>query len=360
MSSSAEIHARLAVARREAKDDPIVAVGTSIASEARLLCLDELFVTDIADATILNRLFATLIESSAVVVLTSNSKPSDLYKNGRNRDQFLPFIDLVEQNLELFQLEAAHDYRLEHLSHSTLYFSPDDDAAKASMDELWRKLTFGEPCASETILVLGHKLYVPCACLGAARFSFTDLFEKPLGTQDYLALARHYHTIFVDGIPKMGRIDQNPARRFLTFIDTLYDHRTGFVASAEVEPGELYQAGDDAQYFERTVSRIMEMRSPEYLAQSSEASADKGPGSAPPASKRMNIASLPDGDTAQGASSSASSADTPRANSSQLIRRRRNSLQRISGVRAHNRVSEAPVQATQRKAEREICSSSRA
>ena len=280
----AEIHARLAVARREAKDDPIVAVGTGIASEARLLCLDELFVTDIADATILNRLFAALIESSTVVVLTSNSKPSDLYKNGRNRDQFLPFIDLVEQNLELFQLEAAHDYRLEQLSHSTLYFSPDDDAAKASMDELWRKLTFGEPCASETILVLGHKLYVPCACLGAARFSFADLFVKPLGTQDYLALARHYHTIFVDGIPKMERHDQNPARRFLTFIDTLYDHRTGFVASAAVEPAELFHAGDDAQYFERAVSRIMEMRSPEYLAQSSGANADKGSGSASPAS----------------------------------------------------------------------------
>ena len=263
----AEVHNRLAVARREAKDDPIVAVGTGIAAEARLLCLDELFVTDIADAMILNRLFGAIIEAGTVVVLTSNAKPSDLYKGGRNRDQFLPFIDLVEQNLELFQLETGHDYRLEQLSQSTLYFTPDDEAAKASMDELWRKLTFGEPWASETIMVLGHKLHVPCACLGVARFSFADLFEKPLGTQDYLALVRHYHTIFVDGIPKMGRHDQNPARRFLTFIDTLYDHRIGFVASAAVEPGELCQAGDDAEYFKRAVSRIMEMRSSAYLAQ---------------------------------------------------------------------------------------------
>ncbi len=272
----ANIHARLAVSRREAKDDPIVAVGAGIAAEARLLCLDELFVTDIADATILNRLFGTVIEAGAVVVITSNSKPSDLYKAGRNRDQFLPFIDLVEQNLELFQLEAGHDYRLEQLSDSTLYFTPDNDAAKASMDELWWKLTFGEPCASETILVLGHKLHVPCACLGVARFTFADLFEKPLGTQDYLALARHYHTIFVDGIPKMGRHDQNPARRFLTFIDTLYDHRIGFVASAAVEPHELCQVGEDAAYFERAVSRIMEMRSAAYLAQTPGAGIDKG------------------------------------------------------------------------------------
>lgn len=276
----AEVHNRLAVARREAKDDPIVAVGTGIAAEARLLCLDELFVTDIADAMILNRLFGAIIEAGTVVVLTSNAKPSDLYKGGRNRDQFLPFIDLVEQNLELFQLETGHDYRLEQLSQSTLYFTPDDEAAKASMDELWRKLTFGEPWASETIMVLGHKLHVPCACLGVARFSFADLFEKPLGTQDYLALVRHYHTIFVDGIPKMGRHDQNPARRFLTFIDTLYDHRIGFVASAAVEPGELCQAGDDAEYFKRAVSRIMEMRSSAYLAQTPGANADRVQGSA--------------------------------------------------------------------------------
>jgi cell division protein ZapE len=280
----AEVHARLTIARRDAKADPIVAVGTAIAAEARLLCLDELFVTDIADATILNRLFGAVVEAGTVAVVTSNSKPSDLYKGGRNRDLFLPFIDLVEQNLELLQLEAAHDYRLEQLSHSTLYFTPDDDAAKASMDELWRKLTFGEPRASETILVLGRKLHVPCACLGVARFSFADLFEKPLGTQDYLTLVRHYHTIFVDGIPKMGRHDQNPARRFLTFIDTLYDNGTGFVASAAVEPHELCQVGDDAGYFERAVSRIIEMRSPAYLAASPQSERRQRAGSAPPTS----------------------------------------------------------------------------
>jgi cell division protein ZapE len=264
----ADVHARLTVARREAKDDPIVAVGTSIAAEARLLCLDELFVADIADATILNRLFGTLFEAGTVVVVTSNAQPRHLYKDGRNRDQFLPFIDLVEQKMELLQLEASQDYRLQHLSHSTLYFMQNDPVAEAAMDALWHKLTFGEPCIPETIPVLGHKLYVGCACLGIARFTFADLCEKPLGSQDYLALVRHFHTIFVYDIPVMRRENRNAAIRFITLIDTLYDHRAGLVASAAAEPDELYKEGESAEQFQRTASRLIEMRSPKYLAQS--------------------------------------------------------------------------------------------
>jgi cell division protein ZapE len=263
----ADVHARLAVARKEAKEDPILWVARAIASEARLLCLDELFVIDIADATILNRLFGVLFEAGTVVVVTSNTQPHDLYKDGRNRDLFLPFIDLIEENMELLQLEASHDYRLEHLSQSALYFTPADAAAKASMDDLWRKLTFGEPCESETLCVLGHEVQAPCVCLGVARFAFADLFEKPFGAQDYLALVRHYHTIFVDGIPVMGREDRNAAHRFITFIDTLYDHHTGFVASAAAEPNALYRGTDGAEHFERTASRLIEMRTPEYLSQ---------------------------------------------------------------------------------------------
>jgi cell division protein ZapE len=264
----ADVHGRLAVARRDAKDDPIVAVGTSIAAEAQLLCLDELFVTDIADATILHRLFGAMLEAGAVIVLTSNVEPSNLYRGGRNRDQFMPFVELVEQKLELFQLEAARDYRLEHLSQSELYFTPNDAAATRKMDELWHKLTFGEPCSGETLLVLGRRVKVPCTCLGVARFSFAELFEAPLGAQDYLALIRHYHTIFVYDIPTMGRSDQNPALRFIAFIDTLYDHRCGFVASAATEPHLLCNAGEGTEHFERAVSRMIEMRSPEYLSHS--------------------------------------------------------------------------------------------
>jgi cell division protein ZapE len=263
----ADVHARLNVARRDAKQDPILAVAKSMADQARLLCLDELFVIDIADATILSRLFTALFDAGTVIVVTSNTHPRDLYKGGRNRDLFLPFIDLVEENMELLQLEASHDYRLEHLTHGSLYFTPIDAAARVEMDSLWRKLTFGEPCTGEVLTVLGHELPVPCVCLGVARFSFTDLFERPLGAQDYLALARHYHTIFVDGIPAIRREDRDAARRFITFIDTLYDHHTGFVASAATEPWALYQIGDGVEHFERTASRIIEMRSPEYLSQ---------------------------------------------------------------------------------------------
>ena len=263
----AEVHARLALARREIREDPIVAVGKAVAAEARLLCLDELFVTDIADASILNRLFATLFAAGTIVAVTSNSHPRDLYKNGRNRDLFLPFIDLAEENMELLQLEAARDYRLVQLGNSALYFSPLDEAAKAAMDALWRKLTFGEPCRHESIGVLGHALDVPRASFGAARFAFAGLFEKPYGPADYLALARHYHTVFVDGIPAMNPEQRNEARRFVTFVDTLYDHRTGLIVSAEAEPAALYRSGDGAELFERTVSRLIEMRSPDYFRQ---------------------------------------------------------------------------------------------
>ncbi|MGO9546408.1 MAG: cell division protein ZapE [Rhodomicrobium sp.] len=261
----AEVHARLGAARREAKEDPILAVGKAIASEAQLLCLDELFVIDIADATILHRLFRTFFEAGTVVVVTSNAHPRELYKDGRNRDLFLPFIDLAEENMELLQLEASRDYRLEQLGDSALYFSPLGRAAQAAMDDLWRKLTFGEPCRREMLTVLDHDLPVPSASFGAARFAFADLFEKPLGASDYIALARHYHTIFVDGIPAMDSSRRNEARRFITFIDTLYDHRTGFIASAEAEPEALYRIGDGAAHFERTASRLIEMRSAKYL-----------------------------------------------------------------------------------------------
>ncbi|ADP72566.1 AFG1-family ATPase [Rhodomicrobium vannielii ATCC 17100] len=261
----ADVHAALTVARRAAKDDPIVSVAKSIAAEARLLCLDELFVTDIADATIVSRLFATLFDAGTVVVFTSNAHPMQLYKNGRNRDQFVPFIHLIENTMEVLQLESAQDYRLQHLTHGALYFTPADSAAKVAMDELWKKLTFGEPCAPEAIPVLGRELHVPRACLGAARFTFAELFQQPTAASDYLALVRHYHTIFVDGIPVLTPADRNAARRFITFIDTLYDARTGFVASADAQPDDLYKAGDGSELFERTASRLIEMRSPDYF-----------------------------------------------------------------------------------------------
>ncbi len=265
----ADVHARLGVSRRESKDDPVLMVANSIASETQLLCLDELFIVDIADATIVHRLFGALLQKGVVIVVTSNAHPQDLYKNGRNRDLFLPFIDLVEENMEVLQLEASRDFRLEHLSHGELYFTPVNAAAKVGMDEMWRKLTFGEASVEESLTVLGREVRVPAVSLGSARFGFADLFDKPLGPQDYLALARRYHTIFVDGIPIFTRERRNQSQRFITFIDTLYDHHTGLVISAEAEPDALYQAEGEAEFFfQRTASRLVEMRSPEYLSQS--------------------------------------------------------------------------------------------
>jgi cell division protein ZapE len=266
----AEVHARIAGARQSANTngngDAVTTVARAIAAEAKLLCLDELFVLDIADATILNRLFSTFFEGGMVVVATSNVHPSLLYKDGRNRDLFLPFIALVEENMEVLELEAARDYRTGHLAGSELYFTPADAHADRRMDALWQKLTHGEPAKPENLRVLGRTFTIPAAALGCARFSFSELCERPMSPQDYLAITRRYHTVFLDRIPKMGREHRNAARRFSTFIDNAYDHRTGLIASADAEPEALYDAGDDAGHFQRTASRLMEMRTEAYLS----------------------------------------------------------------------------------------------
>ena len=262
----ADVHERAAQFRKTAKGDPIEQVGKDIAREARLLCFDEFHVTDIADAMILGRLFGVLFEAGVVLVATSNVPPRDLYKDGLNRNLFEPFIADLEQRVELLELSAARDYRLEKLSGSPLYFHPLDENAEAQMQALWESLTgavAGQPCE---IAVGGRCLEVPEAAAGAARFTFTDLFQQPLGSKDYLALARDFHTIFVQAVPVMGPEKRNAARRFITFIDTLYDAGTGLIISAEAEPEALYKAGDGAFLFERTASRLMEMRSTDYLA----------------------------------------------------------------------------------------------
>lgn len=265
----ADVHTRLAAERgRAANGDAVREVAKALSEEGKLLCLDELFIIDIADATIVSRLFTTLFDQGVVVVTTSNAHPRDLYKDGRNRELFVPFIDVIEDNMELLQLETDRDYRLTHLGQTKLYFAPLNDAAKEAMDATWAKLTHHEPCHAETLTVLGHTVHISCAAMGAARFSWNDLFQKPLGAQDYKALTRRFHTIFVDDMPVLDSARRNEARRFITFIDTLYDHRTGLVASAEAEPDQLYKAGDGADHFARTASRLIEMRSEAYLSKS--------------------------------------------------------------------------------------------
>jgi len=262
----ADVHERIGEARKSVDGDPIPAVAAGIASEASLLCFDELQVTDIADAMILGRLFTHLFERKVVVVATSNTAPGDLYKNGLNRQLFLPFIDLLQEHMDVVALAADKDYRLDKLAGLPLYFTPADAEAKSALDGHWERLTGGHPGHAETLKVKGRKVRVPAASMGIARFGFADLCEVPLGALDYLHIAHAYHTLIIDHIPVLARDRRDVARRFINLIDALYDNGVCLIASADAEPDALYQEGDGADAFERTASRLMEMRSEEYVA----------------------------------------------------------------------------------------------
>lgn len=262
----ADVHDRIGEARNSVPGDPIPHVAEAIAKEARLLCFDELHVTDIADAMILGRLFEGLFSAGTTIVATSNAQPGDLYKNGLNRQLFLPFIALLQTHMEVVALDAAKDYRLEKLAGTPLYFVPADAKAKVAMDAHWRRLTGGHPAKPHTLEFKGRKLIVPQASMGVARITFDELCDRPLGSLDYLHLAHAFHTIMIDGIPRLSAERRDVARRFINLIDTLYDNGNSLIASAEAEPHSLYPQGPGADLFERTVSRLMEMRSESYLA----------------------------------------------------------------------------------------------
>lgn len=261
----AETHERLAVARKTASGDPVLQVASEIAAGAGLICFDELHVTDIADAMILGRLFKVLFASGVTFVATSNARPDELYKNGLNRQLFLPFIDLIEDNMDVVELKSAKDFRLDKLYGRQLYFAPLGAAATAELDAHWDRLTGHDAGAATELEVKGRRLPVPRAAMGVARFHFADLCERPLGAADYLQIAHAFHTIIIDGIPVLGPHRRDVARRFINLIDTLYDNRVCLIASAEAEPVALYPKGDGAELFQRTVSRLTEMRSEAYL-----------------------------------------------------------------------------------------------
>ena len=261
----ADVHERIGTARHKVDGDPIPFVAEGIAQEARLLCFDELQVTDIADAMILGRLFKQLFERGVVVVATSNSAPRALYKDGLNRKLFLPFIDVLEAHMDVVELVSAKDYRLDKLAGLPLYFTPADARATAELDRHWDRLTGRHPGREESVHVKGRSVRVPLASMGIARFDFRDLCELPLGSLDYLHLAHAYHTLVVDRIPVLTRERRDTARRFMNLIDTLYDNGVCLIASAEAEPAGLYPDGSETDAFQRTVSRLMEMRSEGYL-----------------------------------------------------------------------------------------------
>ncbi|MGF1550393.1 MAG: cell division protein ZapE [Sphingomonadaceae bacterium] len=267
-----DVHERLRAERAKEAGDPVPPVAESLAGEARLLAFDEMQVTNSADAMILSRLFGRLLEKGVTVLATSNRPPRDLYKHGLNRELFLPFIDLIEEKLEVVRLDGPPDYRLERLGGIDTWYVPNGEAATAALSEAFFRLTDfpvedREHVPSAEIEVPGGRtLFVPKSLKGAAVFSFRRLCGEPRGAADYIAIARRYHTVIVVGIPKMGPEMRNEAARFVTLIDALYEHRVKLLAAADAEPGELYPAGDGAFEFERTASRLIEMQSEDYLA----------------------------------------------------------------------------------------------
>ncbi|HJP68992.1 MAG TPA: cell division protein ZapE [Sphingomicrobium sp.] len=268
-----DIHERLRIIREREEGDPIGPVAQAIADEARLLCFDEMQVTNPADAMILSRLFGKLLDHGVKVVTTSNRPPRDLYKGGLNRELFIPFIELIEQRMLVVEVNGPTDYRLDRLSGVEVWHVPNGPEATAALSRAFFQLTDypvedRAKVPSEDIEVGGGRtLHVPKSLKGVAVFSFKRLCGEPRGAADYLAIARRYHTVIIVGIPVMGPERRNEAARFVTLIDALYEHKVKLLAAADAEPEGLYLAGDGSFEFQRTVSRLEEMRSAEYLAE---------------------------------------------------------------------------------------------
>lgn len=268
-----EVHRRIHSFREAQKSgkvpessDPIKALAKVIVDQAWLLCFDEFHVTDIGDAMILGRLFEALFDLGVVVVTTSNRHPNDLYKDGLQRDRFLPFIDMINEKMEVIHLESDTDYRLQRLKEMDAYLSPADAQATEKLQNAFAALSIGAEPRKRTLEVNGRSIDIEKASEGVGFTTFSDMCEKPLGPGDYLAIADAFHTIILDGVPKLGPANRDFAKRFVTLIDALYDHKTKLVCAAEAPPTELYTQGDGAFEFERTVSRLLEMQSPEYMA----------------------------------------------------------------------------------------------
>lgn len=273
-----DVHARLREERKKESGDPILPVAAAIAAETRVLCFDEMVVNNSADAMIMSRLFtALLVEGGVTIVTTSNRAPSDLYKNGLNREHFLPFIALVESRLDVVTLNGPTDYRLQRMQGVGTWHTPVGPASTEAAREAFFRLTDYPPEDSEhvpsTALDLGggRMLHVPKSLKGVGVFSFKRLCGEARGAADYLAIARHFHTVIVVAIPRLGADMRNETARFITLIDALYEHKVKLIATADAEPAELYDwsgKGDDEGrfMFDRTVSRLMEMQSQDYLA----------------------------------------------------------------------------------------------
>lgn len=265
-----DVHARLKRLRAAGASDPLIRAAEEIAEEARFLAFDEMQVTNTADAMIMGRLFTALIDKGVGIVTTSNRPPSDLYRDGLNRELFLPFIRLIEAQMQVVELNGATDYRLDRMKGLDLWHVPNGPEATRRLSEAFFRLTDheveeGQVPSMDLDVGAGRSIHVPKALKGVAVFSFKRLCGEPRGAADYIAVAQAFHTLIIVGIPVMGPDMRNEAARFVTLIDALYEHRVKLLAAADAEPSGLYPAGDGSFEFERTVSRLEEMQSRDYL-----------------------------------------------------------------------------------------------
>ena len=268
-----DVHQRLRAARETEEGDPVIAVAKQLGEEVRFLAFDEMMVTNAADAMIMSRLFTALIGEGVAIVTTSNRPPSDLYKDGLNRELFAPFIRLIEARMEVVALNGPIDYRLDRLAGLDTWLVPNGPEATANLSEAFFRLTDypvedrANVPSEELDVGGGRTLHVPKSLKGVAVFSFKRLCGEARGAADYLAVAQRFHTVILVGIPVLTRDKRNEAARFVTLIDALYEHRVKLLAAADAEPAALYPAGDGRFEFDRTISRLEEMQSADYLGE---------------------------------------------------------------------------------------------
>ena len=257
-----EVHERLRALKNE--EDPLLKVADRIARETRLMCFDEFHVSDIADAMILGRLMEALFERGVVFCLTSNYPPDGLYPNGLQRHNFLPTITLLKERLDVLEVDGGIDYRLRALEKVEVFHVPADAEGEAKMEAAFREISGGEG-HRRPVNILERELPVERRAIGVIWFDFATLCMGPRSQNDYLEIARRYHTVFLSGVPRLAREMANEARRFTWLVDVFYDHKVKLVMTAECEAGELYREGPQASEFQRTVSRLVEMRTRDYL-----------------------------------------------------------------------------------------------
>ena len=258
-----EVQAALHEARKTGVDDAIAPVATDIAEGLRLLLFDEMQIGDVADAMIVGRLFQRLFDAGVAAVATSNRPPRDLYKDGLNRQLFVPFIELIEERMEVVHLDHPTDYRQGRLADAETYFVPADAEARRKIDAIFAELT-GSEAEPLTLRIKGRDVVVPAFRNGIGRAAFWDLCGRPLGPADYLAVAEACRVLMIDGVPRLGSENYNEAKRFVTMIDALYEARTRVVMSAADVPENLYIEGEGSFEFERTASRLREMQSADW------------------------------------------------------------------------------------------------